>query len=186
MKKDGACAAPSVHRNNHPFSFSGRESFCLYRHVQRACVNAHDTESLTGWCIINRVNCRPRGGRDHLHLHPGRPRSASSRSLALRHWPRCDGSAWLAQEAEERCCTWNRLIKMPDRISEGPPRGVIRGCTLGSKIVPEQELTEKIIQRGAVRSAPAVCVKPAASDASARCSYVRAISTSAPAIRPSS
>jgi len=31
-------------------------------------------------------------------------------------------SAWLAQEAEERCC-YRSLIKTPDRNSEGPPRG---------------------------------------------------------------
>src|SRR5450759_954750 len=41
---------------------------------------------------------------------------------SYRPWPRRVGSAWLAQEAEERRC-YRSLIKIPDRISERPPRG---------------------------------------------------------------
>jgi hypothetical protein len=38
------------------------------------------------------------------------------RSPTLRHRPRRNGSVWLAQEVEERCCTRSRLIKTFDRI----------------------------------------------------------------------
>jgi hypothetical protein len=40
------------------------------------------------------------------------------------------GSARLAQETEERCCTRSRLIKTPDRISEKPQRG---GFSFGAR-----------------------------------------------------
>jgi SAM-dependent methyltransferase len=41
------------------------------------------------------------------------------------------GSARLAQEAEERRCCRSRLIKIPDRISERPPRGGLAKFEVG-------------------------------------------------------
>ena len=46
--------------------------------------------------------------------------SDARRTSSLRHRPRRVGSARLAQETEGAS---SRLIKTPDRISEGPPRG---------------------------------------------------------------
>ena len=43
--------------------------------------------------------------------------SAPRGAIALRHWPRRDGSAWLAVEAEGRRC-YCSLIKTSDRILE--------------------------------------------------------------------
>ena len=61
------------------------------------------------WQWNVRADRLPWGRIDHLwadirHSAPRRP-------PALRDRPRCDGSAWLAQKAEERRCSRGRLIK---------------------------------------------------------------------------
>jgi hypothetical protein len=44
------------------------------------------------------------------------------------------GPAWLVEEAEERrCCWYSSLIKTPDRISEGLPRGGLSFCAQRSR-----------------------------------------------------
>jgi hypothetical protein len=50
--------------------------------------------------------------------------ASSRRSPVVRHRPRRLESARLTQESEERRCDRNRLIKIPDRISERRPHAL--------------------------------------------------------------
>ena len=57
-----------------------------------------------------------------------------------------------AQEADDRCYR-SRLIKTPDRISEGPPRGGLSFCarksrkdgTIGKRVADDVAVHESVI-----------------------------------------